>query len=51
MKISYSNYPILKKLSEGLLGVIPIIEVDAPFFQSKEHSGRQGGDSFMFLCR
>lgn len=32
MKISYNNYPILKKLREGSLGVMPIFETDKLYF-------------------
>jgi len=32
MKISYRNYPILEKLHNRSLGVIPMFEIDKPFF-------------------
>lgn len=34
MKISYRNYPILKKLHEGKLGLIPFYEADKNFIES-----------------
>jgi hypothetical protein len=32
MKISYSNYPILKKLKDGTIGTIPVYETDVKYF-------------------
>jgi hypothetical protein len=32
MKISYRNHPILEKLAQGSLGIIPMFEEDKPFF-------------------
>lgn len=36
MRINYENYPILKKLQEGSLGVLPVLESDKGFIG--EHS-------------
>src|ERR1035437_8228799 len=40
MKISYSNYPILKKLKDISLGKIPVIAEDKPFFDMNNEAFR-----------
>lgn len=42
MKISYSNYPILKKLHQKSLGVIPLFENDKSFFDVNGKSFTDG---------